>query len=216
VNELTSIEERFRDVNPVPDPFDPPMGTETATTPLLKIEERKVTPPTTTTQPTNTGPKRPLLIATRTAAIVVLLGAGLFAMFTTGRDSPDVATEDQAGVFAASIDDVAGRWRASEYPWIIELTGDGTHWYGIDEARLEDNLTGRPDGTYRFDGNLVYVESSDCRIRGIVEPGIYRIRLVAPDVIQFEPVEETCENRRTSFAVDSVTFEPVTWSRVED
>ena len=50
----------------------------------------------------------------------------------------------------------------------------------------------------------------------IDEPGVYRIRLLAPDEIQFEPVTETCENRRTSFAVDSYTFEPVTWSRVEN
>jgi hypothetical protein len=212
---MNSIEERFRHINPVPDPFDPPMNTETAAMSLLNLEERKLTPPTTATQPTNTGPKRPFLIATSAAAIVILLGAALLAMLTTGRGSPDVAAEDQAGVFATSIDDVAGRWRASAFPWYIELTQDGTHAYGVDEARLEENLTGRPDGTYRFDGDLVYIESSDCKIRDIVEPGIYRIRLLAPDVIQFEPVEETCE-LRTSFAVDSSTFEPVTWSRVKD
>jgi hypothetical protein len=49
-----------------------------------------------------------------------------------------------------------------------------------------------------------------------VEPGIYRIRLLTPDVIQFETVEENCEFRRTFFAVDSSTFEPVIWSRVDD
>ena len=86
----------------------------------------------------------------------------------------------------------------------------------MDELRLEENLTGRPDGTYRFTGNLVYLESSDCRIRDIVEPGIYRIRLVTPNLIEFEPVEENCEQRRTSFAVDSSTFEPVFWTRVEN
>ena len=216
MKDLTSVEERFRHINPVPDPFDPPMNTETAAMSLLEIEKRQVTPSTTSTQPTNTGPKRPFLIATGAAAIVILLGAALLAMLTAGRGSPDVAAEDQSGVFATSIDDVAGRWRASAFPWYIELTQDGTHAYGVDELRLEDNLTGEPDGTYRFDGNLVYLESSECRIRDIVEPGIYRIHLVTPDVIQFEPVEETCENRRTFFAVDSVTFEPVTWSRVED
>ncbi len=216
MKDLTSVEERFRHINPVPDPFDPPMNTETAAMSLLEIEKRQVTPPTTSTQPTNTGPKRPFLIATGAAAIVILLGAALLAMVTAGRGSPDVAAEDQSGVFATSIDEVAGRWRASAFPWYIELTQDGTHAYGVEESRLEENLTGRPDGTYRFDGNLVYVESNDCKIRDIVEPGIYRIRFVAPDVIQFEPVEETCEFRRTFFAVDSSTFEPVTWSRVKD
>jgi hypothetical protein len=191
------------------------MGTETAATTRLNVEDMTVTIPIRTTQPTKTGPKRALLIATRAAAIVVLLGAGLFAMLTMAGDSTEVADEDQVGVFATSIDDVAGRWRASAFPWYIELTRDGTHWYGVDEGRLEENMTGRPDGTYRFDGNLVYLESSDCKIRDITEPGIYRIRLLAPDVIQFEPVEETCDVRR-SFAVDSSTFEPVTWSRVKD
>ena len=136
-------------------------------------------------------------------------------MLTMAGDSPEVADDAQTGVFATSIDDVAGRWRASGYPWIIELTQEGTHHYGVDEARLEENMTGRPDGTYRFDGNLAYIESSECKIRDIVEPGIYRIRLITPDLIQFETVEESCE-QRTSFAVDSSTFEPVTWSRVED
>ena len=215
MNELTSIEQRFRDINPVPDPFDPPMGAETADTTRLNVEDMGVTMPMGSTQPSKTGPRRAMLIATSAAAIVVLLGAGLFAMLTTAGDSPDVATEDQAGVHATSIDDVAGRWRASEYPWIIELTQEGTHHYGIDEARLEENMTGRPDGTYRFDGNLAYIESNECKIRDIVEPGIYRIRLLTPDLIQFETVEENCEMRRT-FAVDTSTFEPVTWSRVDD
>ena len=216
MNELTSIEERFRNINPGPDPFDPPMGTEAAATSRLNVEDMSVTMSMRTGQPTRTGPKRPLVIATRAAAIVVLLVAGLFAMLTGTGDSPEVADDAQAGVFATSIDEVAGRWRASAFPWYIELTQDGTHAYGVDELRLEDNLTGEPDGTYRFEGNLVYLESSQCRIRDIVEPGIYRIRLVTPDVIQFEPVEETCEDRRTFFAVDNVTFGPVTWSRVED
>jgi hypothetical protein len=217
VNDLTRLEERFRQANPVPDPFDPPMTVTTAATTLLDLEERKVTmQATTVTEPTKRGPQRPLLIAARVAAVVLLLGVGLFAMFTAARDSREVATENQAGVFATSIEDVAGRWRASEFPWYIELTQDGTHAYGVDEPRLEENLAGRPDGTYRFEGNVVYLESRQCKIRDIVEPGIYRIRLVAPDVIQFEPIEETCEVRRTSFAVDSGTFQPVTWSRVED
>jgi hypothetical protein len=215
VNELTSIEQRFRDINPVPDPSEPPMGTETAATTRLNVEDMTVTMPIETTQRTKTGPRRALLIATSAAAIVILLGAGLFAMLTTAGDRPEVADDAQTGVFATSIDDVAGRWRASEYPWIIELTRDGAHHYGVDEARLEENMTGRPDGTYRFEGSLAYIESSECKIRDIVEPGIYRIRLLTPDLIQFETVEETCEMRRT-FAVDSSTFEPVTWSRVDD
>jgi hypothetical protein len=216
VNDLTSIEERFRHVNPVPDPSDPPMSAETAAVTLLNLEDGKVTLPSRTTESTKTGPKRPLLIITSAAVIVLLLGAGLFAMFTAARESREVADDDQADVFATSIDDVAGRWRASAFPWYIELTQDGTHAYGVDELRLEDNLTGEPDGTYWFDGNLVYLESSDCRIRDITEPGIYRIRLLTPDMIQFEPVEETCRFRHTSFAVDSITFEPVTWTRVEN
>jgi hypothetical protein len=215
VNELTSIEQRFRDINPVPDPSEPPMGTETAATTRLNVEDMTVTMPIRTTQRTKTGPKRALLIATRAAAIVVLLGAGLLAMLTMAGDSPEVADDPQTGVFATSIDDVAGRWRASEYPWIIELTQEGTHHSGVDEARLEENMAGRPDGTYRFDGNLAYIESNECKIRDIVEPGIYRIRLLTPDLIQFETVEENCE-KRTSFAVDSSTFEPVIWSRVDD
>jgi hypothetical protein len=216
VNELTSIEQRFRDINPVPDPSDPPMGTETAATTRLNVEDMTVTMPIRTTQPTKTGPKRALLIATSAAAIVVLLGAGLFAMLTAAGDGPEVADDAQAGVFASSIDEVAGRWRASGFPWYIQLGEDGTHHYGVDELRLEENLTGRPDGTFLFTGNLVSLESSDCRIRDIVEPGIYRIRLVTPDLIEFEPVEENCEERRTLFAVDSSTFEPVSWTRVED
>ncbi|MGI9611213.1 MAG: hypothetical protein ACR2NL_13045 [Acidimicrobiia bacterium] len=216
MNELTSIEQRFRDINPVPDPSDPPMGTETAATTRINAEDMTVTMPMGTTQRTKTGPRRVVLIATSAAAIVVLLGAGLLAMLTTARDSREVADNAQTGVFATSIDDVAGRWRASEYPWFIELAQAGSHWYGVDEARLEENMTGRPDGTYRFDGNLAHIESSDCKIRDIVEPGIYRIRLLTPNLIQFEPVEENCEFRRTLFAVDSSTFEPVTWSRVED
>jgi hypothetical protein len=216
VNELTSIEERFRNINPVPDPFDPPVGTEAAATSRLNVEDMSVTMSMRTGQPTRTGPKRPLVIATRAAAIVVLLGAGLFAMLTGTGGSPEVADDAQAGVFATSIDEIAGRWRASGFPWYIELGEDGTHHYGVDELRIEENLTGRPDGTYRFTGNLVYLERSDCRIRDIVEPGIYRIRLVTPDLIEFEPVEESCEQRRTSFAVDSFTFEPVSWTRVED
>ena len=215
MNELTSIEPRFRDINPVPDPSDPPMSTETADASRLNVEDMGVTMPMGTTQPTKTGPKRAMLIATAAAAIVVLLGAGLYAMLTAVGDSTEVADDAQTGVHATSIDDVAGRWQASGYPWIIELTQEGTHHYGIDEARLEENMTGRPDGTYRFDGNLAYIESNECKIRDIVEPGIYRIRLLTPDLIQFETVEENCE-QRTSFAIDSSTFEPVTWSRVED
>ena len=150
---------------------------------------------------------------------LILLAAIALVIAACSIDEAGSATtvdDDQAGVFATSIDDVAGRWRASAFPWYIELAADGTHHYGVDELRLEENMTGRPDGTYRFDGSLVYLESSDCKIRDIAEPGIYRIRLLAPDLIQFEPVEETCERRRTSFAVDSSTFEPVTWTRVEN
>jgi hypothetical protein len=101
-------------------------------------------------------------------------------------------------------------------PWYIELAEDGTHHYGVDEPRLEENLARRPDGTYRFEGSLVYLESSDCEIRDIAEPGVYHSHILAPDLIQFETVDETCEMRRTSFAVDSQTFEPVTWTRVEN
>ena len=155
MNYLTSIEERFRHVNPVPDPSNPPMSAETAATTLLNLEGGKVTLPTRTAQSTKLGPKRPLLIVTSAAVIVLLLGAGLLAMFTAARDSRDVADDDQAGAFATSIDDVAGRWRASAFRWYIELAADGTHHYGVDELRLEENLTGRPDGTYRFDGHLV-------------------------------------------------------------
>ena len=216
MNELTSIEQRFRDVNPVPDPSDPPMGTETAVTMRLNVEDMTVTMPMGNTQPTKTGPRRALLIATRAAAIVVLLGVGLFAMLTRAGDSPEIADDPQTGVFATSIDEVAGRWRASEFPWLIELAEDGTHHYGIDETILEENMTGRPDGTYRFEGDLAYIESNDCSIRDMVEPGIYHIRLLTPDLIQFEPVEENCEKQRTAFAVDSSTFELVSWTRVED
>lgn len=61
---------------------------------------------------------------------------------------------------------------------------DGTHQYGVSRTRLDENLTGKPDGTYRFDGNLVYVESMQCSLQNIAGPGIYRIRLLTPDLIQ--------------------------------
>ena len=217
MNDPTRIEQRFRLVNPVPDPSAPPMSAETAATTLFVLDERNVTMQTTTsTKPTHKGPKRPWLIVIAAAATVVLVGVGLLAMLRAADDSPDVANGGQAGVFATSIDDIAGRWRASGFPWYLELVADGTHQFGVDSTRLEENLAGRPDGTYRFQSNLVYIESSQCTTRGIAEPGVYRIRFVAtPDVIQFEPVEETCRERRTFFAVDSDTLESITWTRVE-
>lgn len=216
MNDRARIEEWFRQVNPVPDPSNPPMRAKTAATTLLALEERKVTMETTTsTKPTERGPKRPLLIAGAAAVIVFLVGIGLLATLNGGEDSSDVASDAPPGVFATSIDDVAGSWRASAFPWYLELAEDGTHQFGVDQVRLEENLAGRPDGAYRFEGDRVHLESGQCRLRDIVEPGVYRIRLLAPDVIQFEPVEETCEERRTFFAVDGETFEPVTWARVE-
>ena len=92
MSDLTRIEERFRMVNPVPDPADPPMSARTAATTLLELDKRKETMQNTTpTQPTRNEKRRPWLIAAA-AAIVIIAGVVAFAF--VANDGTDVADSD--------------------------------------------------------------------------------------------------------------------------
>ena len=90
---LTRIEQRFRMVNPVPDPADPPMSARTAATTLLELDRRKGTMQNTTpTQPTRNKRRRPWLIVIAAAAIVIIVGVVAFAFVAD--DGTDVAGGD--------------------------------------------------------------------------------------------------------------------------
>ena len=90
MSDLTRIEERFRMVNPVPDPADPPMSARTAATTLLELDKRKGTMQNTTpTQPTRNERRRPWLIVIAAAAIVIIVGVVAFAFVAD--DGTDVA-----------------------------------------------------------------------------------------------------------------------------
>ncbi len=90
MSDLTRIEERFRMVNPVPDPADPPMSARTAATTLLELDRRKETMQNPTpTQPTRNERRRPWLIVIAAAAIVIIVGVVAFVF--VANDGTDVA-----------------------------------------------------------------------------------------------------------------------------
>ncbi len=90
MSDLTRIEERFRMVNPVPDPADPPMSARTAATTLLELDKRKETMQNPTpTQPTRNERRRPWLIVIAAAAIVIIVGVVAFVF--VANDGTDVA-----------------------------------------------------------------------------------------------------------------------------
>ncbi len=89
MSDLTRIEQRFRMVNPVPDPADPPMSARTAATTLPELDKRKETMQNTTpTQPTRNERRRPWLIVIA-AAIVIIVGVVAFVF--VANDGTDVA-----------------------------------------------------------------------------------------------------------------------------
>ncbi|MFB3098592.1 MAG: hypothetical protein ACE1ZX_00970, partial [Acidimicrobiia bacterium] len=93
MSDLTRIEERFRMVNPVPDPADPPMSARTAATAFPELDRRKETMQNTTpTQPTRNERRRPWLIVIAAAAIVIIVGVVAFAF--VANDGTDVADSD--------------------------------------------------------------------------------------------------------------------------
>ncbi len=93
MSDLTRIEERFRMVNPVPDPADPPMSARTAATTLLELDKRKETMQNTTpTQPTRNERRRPWLIAAAAASIVIIVGVAVFVFVAD--DGTDLAGSD--------------------------------------------------------------------------------------------------------------------------
>ena len=93
MSDLTRIEQRFRMVNPVPDPADPPMSARTVATTLLELDKRKETMQNTTpTQPTRNERRRPWLIVIAAAAIVIIVGVVAFVF--VANDGTDVADSD--------------------------------------------------------------------------------------------------------------------------
>ncbi len=147
MSDLTRIEERFRMVNPVPDPADPPMSARTAATTLPELDKRKETMQNTTpTQPTRNERRRPWLIVIAAAAIVIIVGVVAFAF--VANDGTDLAGSDSR-VVQLTFD---GEQCIYEGPSVLsegevevvfrnESSEEGIFWFGrLDEGRTTQEM----------------------------------------------------------------------------
>ena len=191
MSDLTRIEQRFRMVNPVPDPSDPPMSARTAATTLLELDKRKETMQNPTpTQPTRNERRRPWLIVIAAAAVVIIVGVVAFVF--VANDGTAVAGSDSR-VLQLTFD---GEQCTYEGPSVLSA-GDGQvevvyhnetsekSWFNfvwLDEGRTTqdmldynaDNPTGPPSWTTGvWVQNNMPANSSSIPTMRTVAPGLH-------------------------------------------